>query len=70
MSERFSASQQAVFDQIDEKTFWAIASAHRTELQRGAGEAAAFEAALTVLSHRFPMISRRAMAVITEAIVA
>ena len=67
MSKRFSASQQSVFD---ETTFWSIANTHRDERQRGAGEAVAFEAAVTVLGQRFPTASRETMLVITEAIIA
>ena len=70
MSERFSDSQQVVFDQIDETTFWSIANTHRTERQRGAGEVAAFEAAVAVLGQRFPTTSRQTMFVITKAIIA
>jgi len=70
MSERFSASQQTMFDQIDETTFWSIANTHRAERKRGASVAAAVKAAVTVLGQQFPTAPRQTMLVVTEAIIA
>lgn len=70
MSERFNAFQQTMFDQIDEATFWSIATPHRAERQRGVSEAAAVEAAVTVLGQLFPTASRQTMLVVTKVIIA
>ena len=65
MSERFNASQQIVFDQIGETTFWSIANTHRAERLRGADDAAAFEAAVALVGQRFPIAPRQTMLIIT-----
>lgn len=70
MSIDLSAAQQAVFDQIDETTFWAIAGVYRTERQRGRGEAAAFDEAVAVLGDRFPTASRGTIANVTRTVLA
>ena len=70
MSRFINATQQTIFDQIDETTFWAIACAYRTERQRGQNEAAAFDAAVAVLGDRFPTASQGTIDVIARVVLA
>ena len=70
MSRYLNPAQQAVFDQIDERTFWAMASAYRNERQRGRGEAAAFEEALAVLGERFAIVSLGTITNVTKTVLA
>ena len=68
MSTFLSATEQRVFDQIDESTFWAMADVYRAEHQRGEGDATAFDVAVAMLGDRFPMASRGTINVVTRVV--